>query len=330
MISSDSPDYLRLKRYGKVVPLYSYQHKILALIADWSISSQSDDVFRHPFRDYRYCYADMLNNKRFAYLRHGIETSDKDTSTFLRKSVQQFNGFVVSTQSEYELIANGNHHYSKDEVWLTGLPRFDYLEDKNEKVITVMPTWRRNLAIRQNHETGIWSLRENFRSSEYAMFYRNLMQHPGLREAAKKFGYRIQFKIHPSYPQDRSIFGFDADTAVVPSDVSYRDIYASSSLIVSDYSSSIVDFLYLKKPIIYCQFDIDTFYKGHIYKEGHADYENDGFGEVLYSLDSTVAKIIEYMESKLEAYKIPKFIEQISEIPKTFNGKIDRKKLIGK
>jgi acyl-coenzyme A synthetase/AMP-(fatty) acid ligase len=36
------------------------------------------------------------------------------------------------------------------------------------------------------------------------------------------------------------------------------------------------------------------------------------------------------METKLENYKIPKFIEQISEIPKTFNGKIDRKKLINR
>ena len=71
-------------------------------------------------------------------------------------------------------------------------------------------------------------------------------------------------------------------------------------MIVTDYSSSIVDFLYLGKPILYCQFDIDTFYKGHIYHEEHADFEHDGFGEVLYSLDETVAKIIEYMENGCE------------------------------
>lgn len=300
LISRESPDYKRLKEYGKVVPLYSYRHKILALTADWSISSQVDEVFRHPFRGYRYCYADILSSGRFAFLQHGITTPDKDVSTFLKKSAKQINGFVVSTKSEYELITNGSCHYDEDEVWLTGLPRFDYLEDKNEKIITVMPTWRSNLAIRQDHDTGIWSLREDFQSSEYVTFYRNLMQHPGLREAAKKLGYKIQFKIHPSYPQDGSIFGFDADTAVVPSDVSYRDIYASSSLIVSDYSSSIFDFLYLRKPIIYCQFDINTFYKAHIYKEGHADFEREGFGEVLYSLDETVAKIIEYMENGCE------------------------------
>ncbi len=37
----------------------------------------------------------------------------------------------------------------------------------------------------------------------------------------------------------------------------------------------------------------------------------------------------DYLGSKLEAYKVPRFIELLSEIPKTFNGKVDRKKLVG-
>ena len=40
------------------------------------------------------------------------------------------------------------------------------------------------------------------------------------------------------------------------------------------------------------------------------------------------AEIVEYLESKLEAYKIPKYVERIVEIPKTYNGKMDRKQLI--
>jgi len=35
-----------------------------------------------------------------------------------------------------------------------------------------------------------------------------------------------------------------------------------------------------------------------------------------------------YLEDKLEAYKVPKKFEQVDEIPRTFNGKIDRKKLL--
>ena len=64
-------------------------------------------------------------------------------------------------------------------------------------------------------------------------------------------------------------------------------------------------------------------------------YEDKMFGRCLkmlvvlkdnYCFDATA--ISDYMESKLEAYKIPKIIDCVREIPKTFNGKIDRKRLI--
>lgn len=297
LIARESPDVAALKQVGRVVPLYSYRHKLLSLLADWSLASQVDEAFRHPFRDYRCCYADMLSEGRFAFLQHGVITPDKNVSTYVKRSVQQIDGFVVSTRQEWDMMVHGASHYDADQVWLTGLPRFDALEDRAEKIVTVMPTWRKALTLGQNHETGLWTTREDFRDSDYATFYRNLMQHPDLRAAAKRLGYTLQFKIHPSYPQDGSLFGFDSDTVVVPADVSYKDIYARSSLLVTDYSSGIFDFLYLRKPVIYCQSDVDTFYEGHVYQKGRVDYRHDGFGEVLYTLEDAAAAIIAYMEN---------------------------------
>ena len=40
------------------------------------------------------------------------------------------------------------------------------------------------------------------------------------------------------------------------------------------------------------------------------------------------ARLSAYLEEKLEAYKVPKYIVETDEIQRTFNGKIDRKKLI--
>lgn len=48
---------------------------------------------------------------------------------------------------------------------------------------------------------------------------------------------------------------------------------------------------------------------------------NEGF-----TLDQK--EMARYLEEKLEAYKVPKYMESIDAIPRTFNGKIDRKKLI--
>ena len=64
-------------------------------------------------------------------------------------------------------------------------------------------------------------------------------------------------------------------------------------------------------------------------------YDDENLGKVLklfvrlnegYILDSE--EIARNLEKQLEAYKVPKYIEAIDAIPKTYNGKIDRKKLI--
>ena len=64
-------------------------------------------------------------------------------------------------------------------------------------------------------------------------------------------------------------------------------------------------------------------------------YNDKAYGRVLKmfvvmknGFSFNIEDITSYLETKLEAYKIPKHIECIKEIPKTFNGKIDRKKLI--
>ena len=78
----------------------------------------------------------------------------------------------------------------------------------------------------------------------------------------------------------------------------YRDVYAQSDLLITDYSSSVFDFAYLRKPVVYTQFDTDEFFSGsHTCKKDYFDYGRDGFGEVEYDLDSTVDRIIEYMEN---------------------------------
>lgn len=64
-------------------------------------------------------------------------------------------------------------------------------------------------------------------------------------------------------------------------------------------------------------------------------YEDKAFGKCLkmYVVMKNgcifdASEIVLYLESKLEAYKIPKFVECVEEIPKTYNGKIDRKRII--
>ena len=296
VISSGCDDYKRLRQYGKVVSSYSHLHKFLLLLSQCVVSSQTDRVFRNPFDDRYHMYRDMIANTPFVFLQHGVIKDD--LSGWLQRGKQQLSGFVTSARPEYDSILNGEYHYTEKELWLTGLPRFDYLEDRSEKVITVMPTWRKYLSEGQDYGTGVWKLIPDFVDSEYASFFRNLLKHPLLCKRADELGYRIRFKGHPSFLGKEKEFGFDERVEIVSEELSYQDIYATSSLIITDYSSAVFDFVYLRKPIIYAQFDVQSFFAGeHIYNKGYFDYERDGLGEVAYDLESTVARIIEYMEN---------------------------------
>ena len=160
-----------------------------------------------------------------------------------------------------------------------------------------MPTWRRHLLAGQNQDNH-WIALPGLESSNYISFYRALLNDPSLHKAALKYGYTIAFKPHPAFIDYLSTFSAPDSVSVLDGKISYREIFARSSLIITDYSSVAFDFAYLRKPIIYCQSDQKEFFSGeHIYSRGYFDYERDGFGEVTYNLEDTVQHIISYMEN---------------------------------
>ena len=61
---------------------------------------------------------------------------------------------------------------------------------------------------------------------------------------------------------------------------------------------SFFDFAFLRKPIVYSQFDKEQFFSGeHSYTKGYFSYEDNGFGPVCGDLDSTVDAMIKYIEN---------------------------------
>uniref|UniRef100_UPI00055AF27F CDP-glycerol glycerophosphotransferase family protein n=1 Tax=Butyrivibrio sp. AE3009 TaxID=1280666 RepID=UPI00055AF27F len=71
-------------------------------------------------------------------------------------------------------------------------------------------------------------------------------------------------------------------------------MYSEAELIVTDYSSAIFDFAYLRKSIIYYQFDGDEYYQNNPFtKKGFFDYEKDGFGPVVKDYSILTNMLIE-------------------------------------
>ena len=79
-------------------------------------------------------------------------------------------------------------------------------------------------------------------------------------------------------------------------DISYSDLFRKCSIFITDYSSTHFDVAFLKKPIIYYQFDKEKFYDSH-YDMGDFEYEKDGFGDVAYNEEEMVKHITTYLEN---------------------------------
>lgn len=294
VLAKDAKDYDRLEKIGPVVARDSAEHKLLYLQASCIISSQANDTDIHPFAEQAPLYKDLTAQKPFVFLQHGVIKDD--LSGWLNRYSKNLRGFITTAKPEYTSVCTPGYGYTEREVWLTGLARHDRLYNAPEKMITVMPTWRQDLLGALNAQ-GHWVALPGLEKSEYVVFYRNLFQNPRLTEAAERLGYTLAFKPHPNMIDFIPYFELPSHVKVPGRDVSYRDTFAKSDLVLTDYSSVVFDFAYLRKPILYYQGDRDSFFSGeHTYVQGYFDYERDGFGEITYTLEETVDQLISYME----------------------------------
>lgn len=299
VLDKSSEDYPRLRQIGKVVPYHSVEHKVLALLGDKIISSQGDEFVFNCFFDMAYLYKDIRYRQQMVFLQHGV-TKD-DMSRWLAKSNKNFNLFITTTPQECQSILDGAYDYDERKVKCTGMPRYDYLYDNTEagNVITFMPTWRKYLTGGYNTCTDSNTLKKGFESSAYCRMYRQVFADHRLREAAERYHYVIQLMMHPAMPRECLQFlGIGENIRILDRNKHYKELYADSHLVITDYSSAVFDFAYLRKPVIYYHQDAEEFFSGkHAYDKGYFDYERDGFGEVEYTAEALVDRIIEYMQN---------------------------------
>ena len=296
VVSSKSPVFAGLRRLGPVIACESPLRKLLTLLADCLISSQAERMFSNPFAGHSEPYRDLLAKIPLVFLQHGVIKDD--LSAVLSRRRRNFAGFVVSAKREMASVVNGAYGYGREAVWLTGLPRFDLLERRTEKRIAIMPTWRLGLFAGQEPGTGRWLLKAGFPDTEFCGFYRSLLSNVRLLEACRQHGYRISFLLHPNLMAARDFFTPSDVVEIGDGAVSYRSCISDASLLVTDYSSTAFDFAYLRKPVVYAQFDGDAFFGGgHTYGRGYFDYARDGFGDVTTTLDATVASVVGLIET---------------------------------
>ena len=294
VLDKNSTSINRIRKIGKVLKYGSFNHKFKFLNSKMVISSHSsylDNSF-NPFSIQEMnMYKDIIN-KKFVFLPHGVIMND--VRQYLNRELITADLFITSTRQEYQYIMQEDFMYETDMVACTGLPRFDRLKNnKNSKIILISPTWR---ALGENMK---------FENSQYFKVYRSLLTNSKLKEILKKEGYKIKFLLHPVFAKYKDLFN-DIDDKYIEiletSKIKYFELFNECDIFITDYSSIHFDVAYLKKPIIYYQFDKEYFFKKH-YNKGYFDYEKHGFGKIVEKEEQLINEIQYYIQNNCQIKK---------------------------
>ena len=307
VLKKDSPDYSRMKRIGRVLKYGSLRHKIKHLESEFIICSAFNDLMTNAFGKSGPYYRD-LRNFNFVYLRHGV--SHNDQSAWLNKYRTNIRILISTCRPEYEGILTGSYAYTEREVRLTGLPRFDNLYDERQKKIAILPTWRKQLQGEIENRSSQRAYVSRFKDSDYFIFYDSLIHNERLLKVMEEYGYTGVFYLHPVFEAQYLDFSDSRRISIGKGVADYQTIFRESSIMVTDFSSVAFDFAYLKKPLIYSQFDEDTFYKNHSWGKGYFTYREDGFGPITKTVDETVDELIYYIENDCQMK--PEYIEKVN------------------
>lgn len=302
IISEKSDDYLRLKKYGNVIPALTEEHFLLLFLADYIFTSQLNGWVENPFKGKEEFFRDLYHNAKVVFLQHGV-TKDNH-SKWLNRYKQNLHAIVTSSDCEYKAFLEDSYGYSEKQIWNVMMPRFDYLYESEPKYILIMPTWRKELMKNTySKEKGIfkWNMKdESCAISEYFITYSKLLNSQRLRSICDLLNYKILFAPHPLIQEYISCFQVPDYVEVRPYSDSFRGLFSESALLITDYSSVAFDFAYIGRSIIYFQFDEEEFFKNHTYSKGYFEYKTMGFGPIVRDLDELLNVIEDEVNNHLK------------------------------
>ena len=284
LINKKSVDYQLVNKIGKVVRYKSFKHWLLYCVAEVRMSTHLAAFAPGNFIGEWFKHHKQKGVNVF--LQHGITHNEFPSNYF------EHNGsdlFICGAEPEHKHISQ-NCNYPESNVAFTGFARFDGLHNiELKKQILIMPSWRNYL-----FDCSI----EHFKNSKYYKKWTSLLCNEQLYNYCKFNNIKIVFYPHYSMQHFISSFDYLNNDVVTIADFdhySVQTLLKESALLITDYSSILFDFAYMRKPQFLYQFDEEDFYGKH-YKHSYFDHKKDGFGDVISEETELVNKIISLKE----------------------------------
>ena len=292
-INKKSPDYEKVKGLGKVISYGTLSHWFWYIVADKNISSQKGGKPNAPV-----CYFFEvtlgLRKKNRVFLQHGITINKGEWLFYPNTKMWRF---ITACKPEHEFIKE-HFGYPEENIKLLGFARFDSLHgvETDKNLILVMPTWRNWLGRESRDNKDL-----RFEDTEYFQKWNGFLKDERLHELLKTYDKKLLFYPHRNMQKFLSFFkGSERIEIADWKKYDIQDLLKKSALMITDYSSVFFDFSYMKKPVLFYQFDESEFREKQ-YAEGFFDYKNTPLGKWTDNKDA----LLGYLEEELKKGLLP-------------------------
>ncbi|MES5945614.1 glycosyltransferase [Bacillus cereus group sp. MG6] len=288
VIDKKSNDYKNIENLGNSIQYGSFKHTFYLLICDKTINSYSEtaNMYTDAYKDILKYYPEWQQNQKI-FIQHGVIGVSR-VNHVLNKNRMGYSLFVVSSQFEKDHIVK-EFGYTEDEVIVTGLARWDALQDESKgNEILLMPTWRSWI-----------KTKEQLEESNYWQTYMSFLQSKELHQILEEQDLTLTFFPHYQTQKlgaEMPVF-HERIKVMKQGEETVQSLLKRHRLLITDYSTVSFDFAYMSKYVIFNQFDYNEFYSRH-YNEGPINHKQDLFGPVVTDSDKILQSILQYFKGE--------------------------------
>lgn len=285
-IKRKSVDAKKVQELGDTIEYGSVQHWLAYFLCEYNISSQKGGKPNAAM-----C-AFMEMNDRFKtkniFLQHGVTINNVK---WLYANVSRIYKFITATTDETEFI-RAYFGYPTDSIVMTGFPRFDALHNPavNKEQIVIMPTWRYWFNLKSKRDKSVNS---NISTSVYVNKWVELLTSSEFLRLVESKNLKIVFYLHRNMQNYIEYFEKCARNNIIIASWKKYDIQKlllESEMLITDYSSVFFDMVYMKKPVLFYQFDKEDYRKLQ-YGEGYFNYEKNPFGKSCEDVQELIRQL---------------------------------------
>ena len=240
-----------------------------------------------------------------AFKKFGGSVSSDDDRLMLSK-ISKNTDYLITSSKNIEDFYSEAFQISKDKIKPLGLPRADYYFE-NHNINDLKRDFFNKYGIDSDKKIVLYA--PTFRDKEK---YNNVFNYLDLDKFNESLGdeYILALRLHPKikdfYSGNISTEGKYIDCSDYSSE---QELLLISDILITDYSSIMIEFAMLNKPVVFFTYDFDSYLNKE--RGFYFDFKNTVPGPIVYDSNQLIdiVKSKNFNEKKLSEFVITQFDE---------------------